>query len=105
MYRHRAVSCLRHRWTEAGIEPSVGSRGDSYNNALAETIIGLFKTDVIYHDGPWRGLEAVEFATLTWLAWFNTTRLLEPLGYVPPAVYEAPHYATLASDFADAGLK
>jgi putative transposase len=93
------------RLAEAGIEPSVGSRGDSYDNALAETIIGLFKTEVIYHEGPWRGLEAVEFATLTWVAWFNTTRLLEPLGYVPPAEYEAAYYATLASDFADAGLK
>jgi putative transposase len=93
------------RLAEAGIEPSVGSRGDSYDKALAETLIGLFKTEVIYHDGPWRGLEAVEFATLTWVVWFNTTRLLEPLGYVPPAEYEAAYYATLASDLAEAGLK
>jgi transposase InsO family protein len=77
------------RLTEAGIEPSVGSRGDSYDNALAESIIGLFKTEVIQRKGPWRHLEAVEFATLTWVDWFNTRRLLEPIGYVPPAEYEA----------------
>jgi len=76
------------RLAEAGIEPSVGSRGDSYDNALAETVIGLYKTEVIYHDGPWRGLEHVELATLEWVAWFNTQRLLEPIGYVPPAEYE-----------------
>ena len=80
------------RLTEAGIEPSVGSRGDSYDNALAESIIGLFKTEVIQRKGPWRHLEAVEFATLTWVDWFNTRRLLEPIGYVPPAEYEAQHY-------------
>src|SRR5512134_1478240 len=73
-----------HRLAEAGIEPSVGSRGDSYDNALAESIIGLFKTEVIQRKGPWRQLEAVEFATLTWVDWFNTRRLLEPIGYVPP---------------------
>ena len=77
---------------EAGIEPSVGSRGDSYDNALAESIIGLFKTEVIQRKGPWRHLEAVEFATLTWVDWFNTRRLLEPIGYVPPAEYEAQYY-------------
>jgi putative transposase len=81
------------RLSEAGIEPSVGSRGDSYDNALAESIIGLFKTEVIQRKGPWRHLEAVEFATLTWVDWFNTRRLLEPIGYVPPAEYEANHYA------------
>src|SRR5262245_19717002 len=81
------------RLTEAGIEPSVGSRGDSYDNALAESIIGLFKTEVIHRKGPWRHLEAVEFATLTWVDWFNTRRLLEPIGYVPPAEYEADYYA------------
>ena len=80
------------RLTEAGIEPSVGSRGDSYDNALAESIIGLFKTEVIQRLGPWRHLEAVEFATLEWVAWFNTRRLLEPIGYVPPAEYEARYY-------------
>jgi transposase InsO family protein len=80
------------RLTEAGIEPSVGSRGDSYDNALAESIIGLFKTEVIQCKGPWRQLEAVEFATLTWVDWFNHRRLLEPIGYVPPAEYEAGYY-------------
>ena len=84
------------RLTEADIEPSVGSRGDSYDNALAESIIGLFKTEVIQRKGPWRHLEAVEFATLTWVDWFNTRRLLEPIGYVPPAEYEASYYQRLA---------
>ena len=81
------------RLADAGIEPSVGSRGDSYDNALAESIIGLFKTEVIHRKGPWRHLEAVEFATLDWVDWFNTRRLLEPIGYVPPAEYEAQYYA------------
>jgi putative transposase len=76
------------RLADAGIEPSVGSRGDAYDNALAETIIGLFKAEVIYHLGPWKGLEDVEFATLEWVAWYNSQRLMEPLGYVPPAEYE-----------------
>jgi putative transposase len=76
------------RLADAGIEPSVGSRGDAYDNALAETIIGLFKAEVIYHLGPWKGLEEVEFATLEWVAWYNSQRLMEPLGYVPPAEYE-----------------
>jgi transposase InsO family protein len=84
------------RLTEAGIAPSVGSRGDSYDNALAESIIGLYKTEVIQRKGPWRHLEAVEFATLTWVDWFNTRRLLEPIGYVPPAEYEASYYQPLA---------
>ena len=83
------------RLAEAGIEPSVGSRGDSYDNAMAESIIGLFKTEVIHRKGPWRHLEAVEFATLRWVDWFNTRRLLEPIGYVPPAEYEAAHYEHL----------
>jgi transposase InsO family protein len=83
------------RLTEAGIAPSVGSRGDSYDNALAESVIGLFKTEVIQRKGPWRHLEAVEFATLTWVDWFNTRRLLEPIGYVPPAEYEADYYEHL----------
>jgi transposase InsO family protein len=86
------------RLTEAGIAPSVGSRGDSYDNALAESIIGLFKTEVIQRKGPWRHLEAVEFATLTWVDWFNNRRLLEPIGYVPPAEYEASYYQQLAGD-------
>jgi transposase InsO family protein len=82
-----------HRLAEAAIAPSVGSRGDSYDNALAESVIGLFKTEVIQRKGPWRHLDAVEFATLTWVDWFNTRRLLGPIGYVPPAEYEAQYYA------------
>lgn len=81
------------RLTEAGIEPSVGSVGDSYDNALAETVIGLFKTEVIRRRGPWRGLEGVEFATLEWVDWFNNRRLLEPIGNIPPAEAEARYYA------------
>ncbi len=92
----RGVQYLAIRYTErlaeAGIEPSVGSRGDSYDNALAESVIGLFKTEVIRRRGPWRSLEDVEFATLEWVAWWNTGRLLEPIGYVPPAEYEAAYY-------------
>jgi transposase InsO family protein len=80
------------RLAEAGIEPSVGSKGDSYDNALAESVIGLFKTEVIRRRGPWRGLEDVEFATLEWVWWFNHHRLLEPLGYVPPVEYEEASY-------------
>ncbi len=80
------------RLSEAGIEPSVGSVGDSYDNALAESVIGLFKTEVIRRLGPWRNLEDVEFATLEWVAWFNTMRLLEPIGYLPPAEYEEGYY-------------
>jgi len=81
------------RLAEAQIAPSVGSRGDSYDNAMAESVIGLFKTEVIRRQRPWRHLEAVAYATLTWVDWFNTQRLLEPLGYVPPAEYEARYYA------------
>ena len=77
------------RLAEAGIEPSVGSVGDSYDNAMAETVIGLFKTEVIRRRGPWRGVEDVEFATLTWVDWFNNRRLLGPIGNIPPADYEA----------------
>jgi transposase InsO family protein len=80
------------RLAEAGIAPSVGSRGDSYDNALAESVIGLLKTEVIRRRGPWRHLEDVEFATLEWVAWFNTRRLLEPIGHVPPVEYEAAYY-------------
>ena len=83
------------RLAEAGIEPSVGSVGDSYDNALAETVIGLFKTEVIRRRGPWRSLEAVEFATLEWVDWFNNRRLLEPIGNIPPAEAEARYYAQL----------
>ena len=81
-----------HRLADADIAPSVGSRGDSYDNALAESVIGLFKAEVIRRKGPWRTLEAVEFATLEWVDWFNHRRLLEPIGYVPPAEYEAQYY-------------
>ena len=81
------------RLAEAGIEPSVGSVGDSYDNALAETINGLYKAEVIHRRGPWRSLEAVEFATLEWVDWFNNRRLLEPIGNIPPAEAEARYYA------------
>ena len=81
------------RLAEAGIEPSVGSVGDSYDNALAETGIGLFKAEVIHRRGPWRSFEAVEFATLEWVDWFNNRRLLEPIGNIPPAEAEARYYA------------
>jgi transposase InsO family protein len=80
------------RLTDAGIEPSVGSRGDAYDNALAESVIGLFKTEVIRLKGPWRHLEAVEFATLEWVDWFNHRRLFQPIGDMPPAEYEARYY-------------
>jgi len=81
------------RLAEAGIEPSVGSVGDSYDNALAETINGLYKTEVIWRRGPWRSLEAVEYATLEWVDWFNNRRLLEPIGNIPPNEAEARYYA------------
>ena len=84
---YRAIR-YTERLADAGIEASVGSRGDSYDNALAETVIGLYKAEVICHAGPWRGLEHVELATLDWVHWFNTQRLLAPLGYVPPAEFE-----------------
>jgi transposase InsO family protein len=92
----RGTQYLSMRYTdrlaEASIAPSVGSRGDSYDNAMAESIIGLFKTEVIQRKGPWRHLEAVEFATLDWVDWFNHRRLLEPIGYLPPAEYEARYH-------------
>jgi putative transposase len=81
------------RLVEAGIEPSVGSVGDSYDNALAETINGLYKAEVIHRRGPWRSFEAVEFATLEWVDWFNHRRLLETIGNLPPAEAEARYYA------------
>ena len=96
----RGSQYLSIRYTErladAGIECSVGSRGDAYDNALAETVIGLFKTEVIRRQGPWRSLEAVEFATLEWVDWFNHRRLLEPIGYLPPAEYDARYYQQAA---------
>ena len=83
------------RLAEAGIEPSVGSVGDSYDNALAETINGLYKAEVIHRRGPWRNFEAVEFATLEWVDWFNNRRLLEPIGFIPPAEAEERYFAML----------
>ena len=83
------------RLAEAGIEPSVGSVGDSYDNALAETINGLYKAEVIHRRGPWRSFEAVEYATLEWVDWFNNKRLLEPIGNIPPAEAEKNYYAML----------
>ncbi|WP_326533812.1 IS3 family transposase [Pseudorhodoferax sp.] len=85
------------RLAEAGIEPSVGSKGDSYDNALAETINGLYKAELIHRRAPWKTREAVEFATLEWVSWFNHQRLLEPIGYIPPAEAEANYYRQLAS--------
>ena len=80
------------RLAEAGAVTSVGSRGDSYDNALAETIIGLYKTELIRRRGPWRGIDDVEYATLEWVDWFNHRRLLEPIGHVPPAEFEAAYW-------------
>ncbi len=86
------------RLAEAGIEPLVGSVGDSYDTALAETINGLFKAEVIHRRGPWRSFEAVEYATLEWVDWFNNRRLLEPIGNIPPAEAEANFYAALETE-------
>ncbi len=104
----RGVQYLSIRYTErlaeAGVEPSVGSVGDSYDNALAETIFGLFKAEVIHPNGPWRSLEEVEFATLEWVDWFNNQRLLEPIGDIPPAEFEAMYYARHESPTTGVGL-
>src|SRR4051812_842210 len=95
----RGVQYVSIKYTErlaaAGIEPSVGSVGDSYDNALAETINGLYKAELIHRRGPWRGFEAVEFATLEWVDWVNKRRLLEPIRNIPPAEAEAAYYAPL----------
>jgi putative transposase len=95
----RGCQYLSIRYTErlkdAGIEASVGSVGDSYDNALAETINGLYKTEVIRRRGPWKSIEDVEYATLEWVDWFNNRRLLEPIGYIPPAEFEQEYYADL----------
>ena len=92
----RGVQYLALRYTErlaeAGGVTSVGSRGDSYDNALAESVIGLYKTELIYHRGPWKGLDDVEYATLEWVDWWNHRRLLEPIGHVPPAEKETDYY-------------
>ncbi len=85
------------RLSEAGIEPSVGSRGDSYDNALAETINGLYKTELIHRRAPWKTRESVELATLQWVHWFNHIRLLEPIGYIPPAEAEANYWRQIAN--------
>jgi transposase InsO family protein len=88
------------RLAEAGIEPSVGSKGDSYDNALAETINGLYKAEMIHRRAPWKTRESVELATLEWVSWFNHHRLLEPIGYIPPAEAEANYYRQLANQAA-----
>ena len=92
------------RLAEAGIEPSVGSRGDSYGNALAESVTGPFKTEEIHRNGPWRGPEDVELATLGRVWWFDERRLLEPLGYLPPAEYEDALYRRLEAQVTEAAL-
>jgi putative transposase len=104
----RGVQYLSIRYTErlaeAGIERSVGSIGDSYDNALAESVIGLFKTEVIRTRGPWRNIDAVEFAVLAWVDWFNNRRLLESLDYVPPVEYETAYYRARSTRAAVARL-
>jgi transposase InsO family protein len=92
------------RLLEEGIDPSVGSVGDSYDNAMAESIIGLFKTEVIRPGGPWRNLEAVEYATLEWVDWFNNRRLLGPIGDIPPVEFEQAYYDTLEAPAEAVGL-
>ncbi len=92
------------RLAEAGGVTSVGSRGDSYDNAMAESIIGLFKTELIRRRGPWKGIDDVEFATLEWVDWFNHRRLLEPIGHVPPAEIEAAYHRKEDPNYAP-GLK
>lgn len=104
----RGVQYLSIRYTErleeAGIERSVGSVGDSYDNALAETINGLYKAELIRPNGPWRSIEDVEFATLTWVDWFNHRRILEPIGNVPPAEFEAMYFQQQNESVTEAGL-
>ena len=104
----RGSQYLSIRYTEqlaeAGIEPSVGSVGDSYDNALAESVIGLYKTEVIRRRGPWRHLEAVEFATLEWVEWFNNRRLLAPIGNGPPTECEQQYYLAQKAPVMTAGV-
>lgn len=104
----RGVQYLSIRYTErlaeAGAESSVGSRGDSYDNALAESVIGLFKTEVIRREGPWKGVDDVEFATLDWVSWFNDRRLLGPIGDIPPAEFEQMYYQNQKSGLSEARL-
>jgi putative transposase len=85
------------RLAEAGARPSIGSIGDSYDNAMAESIIGLFKTELIRRQGPWRSVDVVELATLEWVDWYNNRRLFEAIGNIPPAEAEANHYRTTTS--------
>jgi len=92
------------RLAEAGLERSVGSVGDSYDNALAESVIGLFKTEVIRRRGPWRSIDAVEYATLAWVDWFNNRRILEPIGYVPPIEFEEAYYRAASEPAKVVGL-
>ncbi len=101
--QHRSIR-YTERLAEAGIEPSAGSAGDSYDNPMAESVIGLYKTEVIRRRGPWKGLDNVEYATLEWVDWFNHRRLLEPIGDIPPAEYEANYYRQ-TSPAHQAGLK
>jgi putative transposase len=100
----RGVQYLAIRYTDrllaAGVDSSVGSRGDAYDNALAESINALYKAEVIFHEGPWKGLEDVEYATLEWVAWYNSQRLMEPIGYVPPAEYEERYHRAQADSAA-----
>jgi putative transposase len=104
----RGVQYLSIRYTErlaaAGIERSVGSVGDAFDNALAETINGLYKTEVIHRRGPWRNLDQVEYATLEWVDWYNHRRLLAPIGYVPPAEFESAYYRSQSTPALEAGL-
>ncbi len=100
----RPVECAQYvsiryseRLADAGIEPSVGSRGDSYDNSLAETIDGLYKAELIHRRAPWKTKESLELATLEWVSWFNHHRLLEPIGYIPTAEAEANYYRQFAS--------
>ncbi len=92
------------RLADAGIEPSVGSVGDSYDNALAETIFGLYKTELIRRNGPWRNLEEVEFATLEWVDWFNNRRLFGPIGNMPPVEFEAMYFKNQEAPATGVGL-
>ncbi len=105
----QGVQYLSFRYTErlaeAGIEPSVGSRGDAYDNAMAESVIGLYKTELIARKGPWKNSEDVEFKTLEWVDWFNNRRLLEPIGYVPPVEYETMYYQQQMAPVMVAGVK
>jgi len=92
------------RLADEGINPSVGSVGNSYDNTLAESVIGLFKTEVIRRKGPWKSLDSVEYATLEWVDWFNNRRLLEPIGNIPPVELESAYYAMEETPALVAGL-